>query len=220
MKISASIGKVYFMTLDENGYPDAIPNKWIINMKNNMQIIVDFTKKETKTVQDVMGLKNIISKKYGIPRNKINLYDNEQKYLNDDIQLAYLENRELVNKLTMRITGFNDKQRLIGLEMKDDEIDQLNKDLIYEVRDGDDLKTLDQHKCVKDYDKILKKNNVIYLIANELIKLPIRIMCYNDPNITDIEIRQQANIAALKRTILKKISPEILENNDNNNNDN
>jgi len=58
--------------------------------------------------------------------------------------------------------------------MKDDEIDQLNKDLIYEVRDGDDLKTLDQHKCVKDYDKILKKNNVIYLIANELIKLPIR----------------------------------------------
>eukprot|EP01084_Bolivina_argentea_P222080 375984_1 len=82
--------------------------------------------------------------------------------------------------------------------------DELNA-IQFEKRNGvDQFEVLDKDKTLKALG-ITKNEEIIYLIANELMDLKVKIMCVSDPQFVSIKIRQQSNISDLKYQILKQI---------------
>eukprot|EP01083_Nonionella_stella_P288030 980362_1 len=102
---------------------------------------------------------------------------------------------EVLNHITFEDEDGNDKK------LDDDELDAIQ----FEKRNGvDQCEVLDQDKSLKALG-ITQNEEIIYLIANEVMDLRVKIMCVSDPQFVSIKVRQQWNIRDLKHQILKQI---------------
>ena len=229
-------GKCYFMLLDEQlNAPELNQNEWMLTTNNGMALTI----KLTRNCQTIGALKELVSKKYGIPVDRQQTIENN-KSLRNDAQLVIFEKKsknlrlnildEESGKLSMfvhyekgnnirtnRFITMNAEDKLgdmlLSLQFDDDDGNERKLDddeienILFEKRCGDVFESLDPNKYLTELN-MNKNGEIVYLVANDIIDLNVRIMCCSDPEFISISMRQQSNVAEFKREILKKIKNE------------